>query len=272
MGAESHNIGHGLPDPLGGLLDFPVSEMSISERHADIGMTEQSGHHRHRHAVHHRVARMRVPQVVKPHILNPGLLSDAGPEPEFSTARPGRIAWRGKHERAPVPGLPVENLSRPGVERHLPRPRLGVGENQEFVVDLGPSQADDLALAAPGQPAAEPDDVGLRPLAPGGRGRRAPGAGGAISSRDRKRVSGGRRFRLMPREGLVSIWPRATAKFMIWRNSFSALLALPGAVRLTLSNQRLTWAGVMRSSRFDPNVGNILTASREPKPLLVDGL
>ena len=94
----------------------------------------------------------------------------------------------------------------------------------------------------------------------------------AISSRDRKRVSAGRRFLRMPRVGLVSMQPLATAKLSICRNSLRALLALPGAVRLNSSNQRLTCAGVMRSSGFDPNAGSRRPVSAYPALRCVDGL
>ena len=28
------------PDPFGGSLDFPVAEMGVTQRHADVGVTE----------------------------------------------------------------------------------------------------------------------------------------------------------------------------------------------------------------------------------------
>ena len=51
----------------------------------------------------------------------------------------------------------------------------------------------------------------------------------AISSRDRKRVSLGRRFGSMDPAGLLSMRPRAMAKLRLWRRSFSAWFAPPGA-------------------------------------------
>ncbi|MCY4559457.1 MAG: hypothetical protein OXF79_24420 [Chloroflexi bacterium] len=35
----------GLSDPLGDGFDVPVPEMSVAQRHADVGMTEQVGDH-----------------------------------------------------------------------------------------------------------------------------------------------------------------------------------------------------------------------------------
>ena len=47
----------------------------------------------------------------------------------------------------------------------------------------------------------------------------------------------------MPVAGLASAWPRAMAKFMIWRRTSRPQLALTGAVRLYASNHRLTRVG-----------------------------
>ena len=118
------------------------------------------------------------------------------------------------------------------------------------------------------------DGIAGRMAAPRTAGMQGAIAGQAVnfSSRDRNRVRGVRRFLLMPRVGSVSMWPQETAKFMIWRNIFSALLALPGAVRLNASNQRLAWAGVMRSSGFDPNAGNMRPWSRCRAVFFEDGL
>ena len=79
----------------------------------------------------------------------------------------------------------------------------------------------------------------------------------ATSSRDRKRVSGVRRFFLTPRAGLVSMWPHAIAKFRICRRMSRVRFAPPGEVRLYVSNHRLTSAGAMRSRGFDPKAGRI---------------
>ena len=49
-----------------------------------------------------------------------------------------------------------------------------------------------------------------------------------ISSLDRKRVDAGFRLRFAPRAGLVSMYPRATAKPKIWWRMSSARLARPG--------------------------------------------
>ena len=59
---------------------------------------------------------------------------------------------------------------------------------------------------------------------------------------------------------------------MIWRNSLSALLAFPGAVRLKSSNQRLTSAGAMRSSGVSPKAGSSRASSIHRTPFLVEGL
>ena len=36
----SHHGSDGLSDALGGGLDFPITEMSVTQRHADVGVTE----------------------------------------------------------------------------------------------------------------------------------------------------------------------------------------------------------------------------------------
>ena len=94
----------------------------------------------------------------------------------------------------------------------------------------------------------------------------------AISSLDRKRVSGVRRFRWMPRAGLVSMCPQATAKFMICRKTPRLEFARPGADRLYSSNQRLTCAGAMRSIGFEPKAGSMRPARTDRTPFLVEGL
>ena len=127
-GLQRHQRGDGLPHPLGGGFDLAVSEVGVSEGHSDIGMAEQPRDHRHGHAVHHGVAGMRMAEIVKPDILDAGVLPDAAPEPELGAARPGRIARGREHERAPAAGLPVDHVPRPAIERHLPRPGLGLGE------------------------------------------------------------------------------------------------------------------------------------------------
>ena len=43
------------PDPFSRGLDFPVAEMGVTQRHADVGVTEHPRDDRHRDAVHHRV-------------------------------------------------------------------------------------------------------------------------------------------------------------------------------------------------------------------------
>ena len=68
------------PILLGRGLDFLVPEVSVAQCHADIGMAEQTRDDRHRHAVHHRVARMGMAEVVKADILDVGLAADPMPE------------------------------------------------------------------------------------------------------------------------------------------------------------------------------------------------
>ena len=67
-----HQRGDRLPDPFGGPLDVPVTEMGVAQRHAGAGMTEQAGDHRHRHPVHHRVAGVGVAKVMNSHVLQLG--------------------------------------------------------------------------------------------------------------------------------------------------------------------------------------------------------
>ena len=76
---QAHHRSDGLADALGRGLDFPVPEMGVAQRHAHIAVAEQSGYHRHRYPVHHRVARQRMAQVVKADILDPCFLADPIP-------------------------------------------------------------------------------------------------------------------------------------------------------------------------------------------------
>ena len=157
-----HDRANGLPDPLGRGLDFAVAQMSVAQGHADIGVPEQPGDHRHRHAVHHRVAGVRVAQVVKPAVLDAGFPPHPIPEPDLTAARTGRVARRRKYEGASFPRLAFENAPGLAVERNLSRPRLAVGQHQRGVMHLRPAQPYDLASSASGQKQ-EPDHVGLRP-------------------------------------------------------------------------------------------------------------
>ena len=59
-----HDGRDGLTDALGRLLDFLVAQMGVTQRRAHIGMTEQPGDDRHRHAIHDRVTGMGMPEIV----------------------------------------------------------------------------------------------------------------------------------------------------------------------------------------------------------------
>ena len=97
----------GTSDPLCRFLDLAIPEMSVAQCHADIGMAEQPRHHRHRHSVHHRVARKRVTQVVKSAVLDTSFTADPIPEREVVAARAGRVERRRKYEGAPSPAAAV---------------------------------------------------------------------------------------------------------------------------------------------------------------------
>ena len=84
-------------DPFGRFLDFPVSEVGVAKRHSDIGMAGHARDHGQRHAVHHRVARMRVAEVVEAHVLDTRLLANPVPDRELMVARAGR--WRPTRRR-----------------------------------------------------------------------------------------------------------------------------------------------------------------------------
>ena len=99
-------------------------------------MAKQAGYDRHRHAVHHRLARQRMPNVVQPAILDARLAADAVSEPEVPGARPRGVERRRKHEIAAALGLSFENAPRRRVKRDPSRPRLAVAEYQRVAVDL----------------------------------------------------------------------------------------------------------------------------------------
>ena len=166
----------GLPDPLGRLLDFPVPEMGVAQRRADIGMAKQAGDHRHRHAVHHCVAGMGMPEIVKANTLDASLAPGAIPEREVAAAGPGGIARRGKYEGACAARSAFENAPGRGIEGNDPGPRLAVGEDQPVAIDFRPAQPEDLASAAPGQEQ-KPDDIRL--LTPAMAGLTCPAPYGA---------------------------------------------------------------------------------------------
>ena len=127
-------------------------------------MTEQPGHDRNRHAVHHRVAGMAVAEIVKANVLDARLAPGAVPERKVSAAGPGGISRGRKDERAFAARPAFENTPGRGIEGNDPGARLAVGEDQPVAIDFRPAQPKDLAPAASGQKQ-EPDDVRL--LSPG---------------------------------------------------------------------------------------------------------
>ena len=145
-----------MPDPLGRLLDFPVPEMGVAQRRADIGMAKQAGDHRHRHAIHHCVAGMGMPEIVKANVLDASLAPGAAPEREVSAAGPGGISRGRKDERASAarpprsrPGLAQSAMSPSdqarSVEGNDPWPGLAVGKDQPVVIDFRPAQPGSVA-------------------------------------------------------------------------------------------------------------------------------
>ena len=148
----SHSLGRG--------LDLAISQMCVTQRRADIGMTEQAGYYRHRHAVHHRVAGMRVPEVVKANILDAGFPPGAVPEREVAASGSVGISRGRKDERASAARPAFENAPGRSVEGNDPGPGLAVGEDQPVAIDFRPAQPDDLAPTASGQKQ-EPDDIRL---------------------------------------------------------------------------------------------------------------
>ena len=93
---QSHDPRHCGPDPLGRGFDITVCKVRVSHGHADIGVAEQACDHRHRHAVHHRMARHGMPQVVKAHIVDSGVPAHPVPERQDRPARARRIERRRK--------------------------------------------------------------------------------------------------------------------------------------------------------------------------------
>ena len=152
------------PDPLCCGLDFPVCEMGVAQRRADIGMTEQARDHRHRHPVHHRMAGVGVPKVVKTNILDARLLSGAVPKGKVAAAGPGGISGGRKDKGAFAARPAFKDMPGLDIERNDPRSRLAVGEDEPVAVDLRPAQPDDLAPATPGEKQ-QPDGVRLFPAA-----------------------------------------------------------------------------------------------------------
>ncbi len=149
-----------LPDPFGRCLDLAISQMGIAQRRAHIGMTEQPGDDRNRHAVHHRVAGMGVAEVVKANVLNAGFPPGAIPEREVAAAGPGGISRGRKDERASTARPAFENAPGRSVEGNDPWPGLAVGKDQPVAIDFRPAQPEDFAPAASGQKQ-EPDDICL---------------------------------------------------------------------------------------------------------------
>ncbi|MDE0049333.1 MAG: hypothetical protein OXO52_06080 [Rhodospirillales bacterium] len=141
-------------------------------------------------------ARARVPKIVKPAVFDPGFAAHPVPQPEIAVARTRRIARGREHEGAALLRLAFKDTPALRVQRDLPGPGLAFGEHQHVVLDLRPAQADHLAPAASGEQQ-EPDDVRLLPVAFSILGVEKL-VQPAISSRDRKRLSGWRLFLTMP--------------------------------------------------------------------------
>ena len=146
--------------PLRRFLDLAISQMGVTQRRPHIGMTEQPGDDRNRHAVHHRVAGMGVAEIVKANVLEARLAPGAVPERKISAAGPGGISRGRKDERASAARPAFENAPGRGIEGNDPGAGLAVGEDQPVAIDFRPAQPKDLAPAASGQKQ-EPDDVRL---------------------------------------------------------------------------------------------------------------
>ena len=145
-----HDCCNCLPHPFGRFLDFPVAEMGVAQRSAHVGMAEQTGDDRNRHAVHHRVAGMGVAEIVKANVLDARLAPGAVPERKVSAAGPGGISRGRKDERASAARPAFENAPGRGIEGNDPGARLAVGEDQPVAIDFRPAQPKDLAPAASG--------------------------------------------------------------------------------------------------------------------------
>ena len=90
--------------------------MGVTQRRSHIGMTEQPGDDRNRHAVHHRVAGMGVAEIVKANVLEARLAPGAVPERKISAAGPGGISRGRKDERASAARPAFENAPGRGIE------------------------------------------------------------------------------------------------------------------------------------------------------------
>ena len=149
-------------DAFRGLLDLAVADMSISERHDRLRMTEHPGDGGQRYAPRDGLARYRMAQVVQAHILDPGFTPYPRPETQITGLRPCRIPRRRKDERASGSRLAGDNGLRRPAQPDRARPGLRLGQSEHVAVDLRPSKRQDFALPAAGQQQ-EADDVGLRP-------------------------------------------------------------------------------------------------------------
>ena len=106
-----HDGGDRLTDPLGRLLDFPVPEMGVAQSSAHVGMAEQTGDDRNRHAVHHRVTGMGMAKIVKANVLDARLAP--GTVPGSRTLLPLPLAPRSGRT---VPGMQIGSAAGRGIE------------------------------------------------------------------------------------------------------------------------------------------------------------
>ena len=162
--SNAGDISDRLAHPLGGSLDLAVPEMGMAQRHPRIGMAQQARDHRHRHPVHHRVARVRVPEIVRAHVLEPGLPAHPVPEREVGAARVRRVARRGKHERTLFPAPRFQDPPGLPIQRHRPGSGLGIDEGEDVA-----SHLNGRSRSCGSRSKQEPDDVGPRraPRQPG---------------------------------------------------------------------------------------------------------
>ena len=135
--------------------------MRISERHADLAVTEQPRDHRKRDAVEDRLRGDAVAKVMQAHVLDFGLFSHQLPYSVKGVHRTGLLPVDGgrKDPWTIRPGLAFDDGFCFRAEKHCPGTGLTVHKFQDVLAHLAPLQIQNLAAPASGEQK-EADDIG----------------------------------------------------------------------------------------------------------------
>ena len=116
--------------------------MRISERHADLAVTEQPRDHRKRNALEDRLRGDAVAKVMQAHVFDSGSFSRQSPYSVKGVRRTGLLPVGGgrKDPWTVQPGLAIDDGFCFRTEKHRPGTGLAVHKFQNVLAHLAPLQ------------------------------------------------------------------------------------------------------------------------------------